>query len=91
MQTFFQKMAEKDVYITGEVLDLFWDCLKDEDILDNEFQEQIENDLEEVNKLKKTCYFGELLLCSLLCEKSCLFSFLSFFLFQILICPCFEV
>ena len=45
-------MAEKDVYITGEVLDLFWDCL-DEDILDNEFQEQIENDLEEVNKLKK--------------------------------------
>ena len=52
MQTFFQKMAEKDVYITGEVLDLFWDCL-DEDILDNEFQEQIENDLEEVNKLKK--------------------------------------
>ena len=30
-------MAEKDVYITGEVLDLFWDCL-DEDILDNEFQ-----------------------------------------------------
>ena len=44
-------MAEKDVYITGEVLDLFWDCL-DEDILDNEFQEQIENDLEEVNKLE---------------------------------------
>ena len=29
-------MAEKDVYITGEVLDLFWDCL-DEDIFDNEF------------------------------------------------------
>ena len=51
-------MAEKDVYITGEVLDLFWDCL-DEDILDNEFQEQIENDLEEVNKLKKTCCFGD--------------------------------
>ena len=49
MQTFFQKMAEKDVYITGDVLDLFWHCL-DEDILDNEFQEQIENDLEEVNK-----------------------------------------
>ena len=42
MQTFFQKMAEKDVYITGVVLDLFWDCL-DENILDNEFQEQIEN------------------------------------------------
>ena len=77
-------MAEKDVYITGEVLDLFWDCL-DEDILDNEFQEQIENDLEEVNKLKKTCYFGELFLCSLLCEKSSLFSLLYFFLFQILI------
>ena len=45
-------MAEKDVYITGEVLDLFWNCLG-EDILDNEFQEQIENDLVEVNKLKK--------------------------------------
>ena len=45
-------MAKKDVYITGEVLDLFWDCL-DEDILDNEFQEQIENDLEEVSKLEK--------------------------------------
>ena len=83
-------MAEKDVYITGEVLDLFWDCL-DEDILDNEFQEQIENDLEEVNKLNKIFYFRELLLCSLLCEKFCRFSFLSFFLFQILICPCFEV
>ena len=72
-------MAEKDVYITGEVLDLFWDCL-DEDILDNEFQEQIEDDLEEVNKFKKTCYFSELLLCSLLCEIS-LFSLLSFSLF----------
>ena len=90
MQTFFQKVVEKEVYITGEVLDLFRDCL-DEDILDNEFQEQIENDFEEVNKNKKTCYFGELLLCSLLYEKSCLFSFFSFFLFQILICPCFEV
>ena len=44
--------GKKDVYITGEVLDLFWDCL-DEDILDNEFQEQIENDLEEVSKLEK--------------------------------------
>ena len=32
MQTLFQKMAEKDVLITGEVLNLFWDCL-DEDIL----------------------------------------------------------
>ena len=42
-------MAEKVVYVTGEVLDLFWDCL-DENILDNEFQEQIENDLGEVNK-----------------------------------------
>ena len=31
-------MAEKDVFITCEVLDLFWDCL-DEDILYNEFQE----------------------------------------------------
>ena len=68
------------LYIIGEVLDLFWDCL-DEDILESEFQEQIENDLEEVNKLRKTCYFGELLLFSLLCGKSCLFSFLSFFLF----------
>ena len=47
--SFFQKMAEKVVYITGEVLDLFWNCL-DEDILDNEFQEQIENDLEKVIK-----------------------------------------
>ena len=70
------------LYIIGEVLDLFWDCL-DEDILESEFQEQIENDLEEVNKLKKTCYFGELLLCSLLCEKSSVFiplffSFLNF-------------
>ena len=45
-------MSEKDVYITGEVLDLLWDCL-DEDILDNEFQEQRENDLEEVIKLEK--------------------------------------
>ena len=69
-------MAEKDVYITGEVLDLFWDCL-DEDILDNEFSEQIENDLEQVNKLEKR-YFGELLLCSLLCENICLFSLLFF-------------
>ena len=34
----FSEMAEKDVYITGEVLDLFWNCL-DENILDNEFQE----------------------------------------------------
>ena len=45
-------MAEKGVYITGEVLDLFWDCL-DEDILDNEFQEQIENVLKEVKNLEK--------------------------------------
>ena len=36
MQTFFQKMAEKDVFITGEILDPIWYCL-DEDILDNEF------------------------------------------------------
>ena len=70
---------EKDGYITGEVLDLFWDCL-DEDILDNEFQEQIENDLEEVNKLKKhvilvNYYFVAYFV------KNLLFSFLSFFLF----------
>ena len=45
-------MAEKDVFITCEVLDLFWDCL-DEDILYNEFQEHIENDLEAVSKLEK--------------------------------------
>ena len=45
-------MAEKGVYITGEVLDLFWDCL-DEDILDNEFQEQIENVFKEVKNLEK--------------------------------------
>ena len=69
------------LYIIGEVLD--WNCL-DEDILESRFQEQIENDLEVVNKLKKkTCYFGELLLCSLLCEKSSVFiplffSFLNF-------------
>ena len=69
-------MAEKDVYITGEVLDLFWDCL-DEDIFDNEFQEQIGNDLEELNKLKKRS-FGELLLCCLLCEK-CFHSFIFLF------------
>ena len=56
MQTFFQKVVEKEVYITGEVLDLFRDCL-DEDILDNEFQEQIENDFEEVNKNKKTLFW----------------------------------
>ena len=37
---FFQKMAEKDVYRTGEVLDLFWDCLDD-----NEFQEQIRKEM----------------------------------------------
>ena len=82
-------MAEKDVYITGEVLDLFWDCL-DEDILDNEFQEQIENDLAEVNKLKKhvilvNYYFVAYFVKNLICFHS------PFFLFQILICPCFEV
>ena len=65
-------MAEKDEYITGEVLDLFWDCL-DEDILDNQFQEQIENYLEQVIKLEKTCCFGVLLLCSLLSKEFCLF------------------
>lgn len=45
-------MAEKDVFITCEVLYLFWDCLG-EDILYNEFQEHIENDLEAVSKLEK--------------------------------------
>ena len=50
MQTFFQKIAEKHVHITGEVSDLFWDW-SDDDILNNEFQEQIENDSEEVSKL----------------------------------------
>ena len=38
-------MVNRDAFITDEALDIFWDCL-DEDILDNEFQEQIENDLE---------------------------------------------
>ena len=42
---FFQKMAEKGVFITGEVLELIWVCLV-EDILDNEFEEQIEDDSE---------------------------------------------
>ena len=82
MQTFFQKMAEKDVYITGEVLDLFWDCL-DEDILDNEFQEQIENDLEKVNKLKKhvnlvNYYFAAYFVKNLLCFHSSIFFFSKF-------------
>ena len=74
----FPEMAEKDVFITGEALDLFWDCL-DEDILDNEFQEQIGNGLEEVNKLEKhvisanyylVAYFAKNFVCLLL-----LFSF----------------
>ena len=38
-------MVDKDAFITGEVLDLFWNCL-DEDILDNKFQEEMQNDLE---------------------------------------------
>ena len=75
-------MAEKDVYITGEVLDLFWDCL-DEDILDNEFQEQIENDLEEVNKFKKhvilvNYYFAAYFVKNLVCFHSSLFLFSKF-------------
>ena len=75
-------MAEKDVYITGEVLDLFWDCL-DEDILDNEFQEQIGNDLEKVNKLKKhvnlvNYYFAAYFVKNLLCFHSSIFFFSKF-------------
>ena len=82
MQTFFQKIAEKDVYITDEVLDLFWDCW-DEDILDNEFQEQIENDLEEVNKLKKhvilvNYYFVAYFVKNPVCFHSSLFLFSKF-------------
>ena len=82
MQTFFQKVVEKEVYITGEVLDLFRDCL-DEDILDNEFQEQIENDLEEVNKLKKhvilvNYYFVAYFVKNLVCFHSSLFFFSKF-------------
>ena len=82
MQTFFQKVVEKEVYITGEVLDLFRDCL-DEDILDNEFQEQIENDLEEVNKLKKhvilvNYYFAAYFVKNLVCFHSSLFFFSKF-------------
>ena len=49
---FSENGGKKHIYITGQVLDLFWDCL-DEDILDHEFQEEIESDLEEVNKSKK--------------------------------------
>ena len=75
-------MAEKDVYITGEVLNLFWDCL-DENILDNQFQEQIENDLEEVSKLKKQAvlvnyYFVAYFVKNLVCFHSSLFSFPKF-------------
>ena len=74
-------MAEKDVYITGEVLDLFWDCL-DEDILDNEFQEQIEDDLEEVNKFKKHVilvnYYFVAYFVKNLCFHSSLFLFSKF-------------
>ena len=82
MQTFFQKVVEKEVYITGEVLDLFRDCL-DEDILDNEFQEQIENDLEEVNKLKKhvilvNYYFVAYFVKNPVCFHSSLFLFSKF-------------
>ena len=81
MQTFFQKIAKKDVFITGEVLGLFWNCL-DEDILYNDFQEHIENDLEEVNKLEKhvilvDCYFVAYFAKNFVC-----FSLLSFSLFS---------
>ena len=75
-------MEEKDVYITGEVLDLFWGCL-DEDILDNEFQGRIENDLEEVNKLEKhvilvNIYFVVYFAKNLVCFHSSLFLFSKF-------------
>ena len=75
-------MAEKDVYITGKVLDLFWDCL-DEDILDNEFQEQIENDLEKAKKFKKhvilvNYYFVAYFVKNFVCFHSSLFFFSRF-------------
>ena len=73
-------MAEKDVCITGEVLDLFWDCL-DEDILDNEFQEQIEGDLEEVSKLKKHVILVNYYFVAYFVKNLVLSSFLSFFSF----------
>ena len=78
-------MAEKDVFITCEVLDLFWDCL-DEDILYNEFQEH-RKWFGSGEQIRKTCYFGELFFfCSLLREEFCMFSTpLIFNLFQILI------
>ena len=83
-------MAEKDVYITGEVLDLFWDCI-DENILDKEFQEQIETDLEEVIKLEKHVILVNYYFVAYFAKNFVCFSLLSFSLFQVLNCPCFEV
>ena len=78
----FSKNGGKRRIITGEVLDLFWDSL-DEDILDNKFQEQIENDLEVVNKLKKhvilvNYYFVAYFVKNLLCFHSSIFFFSNF-------------
>ena len=74
---FSENGGKQHIYITGQVLDLFWDCL-DEDILDHEFQEEIESDLEEVNKLKKLVilvnyYFVAYFVKNLVCFDSSLF------------------
>ena len=79
-------MAEKDVYITGKVLDLFWDCL-DDDILHSEFQEQIENDLEEVIKLEKHVILVNYYFVAYFAKNFVCFSLLFFSLFQILKLP----
>ena len=79
---FSENGGKQHIYITGQVLDLFWDCL-DEDILDHEFQEEIESDLEEVNKLKKLVilvnyYFVAYFVKNLVCFDSSLFHFSKF-------------
>ena len=79
---FSENGGKQHIYITGQVLDLFWDCL-DEDILDHEFQEEIESDLEEVNKLKKLVilvnyYFVAYFVKNLVCFHSSLFFFSKF-------------
>ena len=79
---FSENGGKQHIYIIGQVLDLFWDCL-DEDILDHEFQEEIESDLEEVNKLKKRVilvnyYFVAYFVKNLVCFHSSLFFFSKF-------------
>ena len=82
MEIFFSENGGKrSIFITGRSIRSVLDCL-DEDILDNEFQEQIQNDLKEVDKLEKhviltsyyfVVYFPKNLVC---------FSLLSFSLFS---------